>query len=117
MRFFLILILFALNGCASLLNGDTQQITIRTTAGSEILVDNKFAGLGVAKVNVTRDELHTVTVKNNGCSQEMTTQSHFNKTSLLGVFIDAGLLSIPIDFTTGAAWQVEPSEIQLTPGC
>lgn len=117
MRIILIMTLCYLSGCASLLNGDTQQITIRSTAGSEIRVDNKFAGMGVARVHVARDELHTISVKNNGCEQSMTTESHFNKTSLLGLFIDAGLLSIPIDFTTGAAWQVEPADIQLTPGC
>lgn len=117
MRYLIILTLLCLNGCASILNGDHQQLTIRTQAGSEIFVDNTFAGIGVAKVSVARDELHTIEVKKDGCHASMQTQAGFNKTSLLGLFIAAGLITIPIDFSTGAAWQVEPSDIKLVPEC
>lgn len=117
MRYLLILTLICLSGCATIINGDRQQITIRSSAGSDIFVDNTFAGIGVAKVSVARDALHTIEVKKDGCAQELHTEAKFNKTSLIGLFIAAGLITIPIDFSTGAAWQVEPSDIKLVPEC
>jgi hypothetical protein len=51
------------------------------------------------------------------CTQSFTTQARFNYTSLLGLVMDAGLISLPTDFITGAAWEVYPDKIKMQPSC
>lgn len=107
-----------LNGCASMLNGEHQVVSIKTEADTEIFVDDRYAGKGVAKLKLTRDEQHKVRVSKEGCEDaQLVTQPNFNETSLLGLFVDFGLVSIPTDFLTGAAWDIEPSDISLTANC
>ena len=96
-----------LSGCASMLNGDHQIVTVKTEKDTEIFVDGRYAGKGYAKVKRPRDEQHKVRVSKSGCEDKsIITQPDFNETSLLGIFVDLGLVSIPTDFMTGAAWNI-----------
>ncbi len=105
-------------GCASVMNGTQQDVTIRTAADTEIFVNEKFAGQGVAKLNLARDEQHSIRVSKPGCvDKALQTQPEFNKTSLLGVIVYFGLFTIPIDFFTGAAWNISPANIEMTAEC
>lgn len=113
----LILSLVSLVGCASMFSGSEQTIVIKTTEGTEIFIDDRYAGTGYTKRNVSRDEPHVIRVENSKCQASFTTEARFNKLSLLGLLVDAGLISIPTDFATGAAWHVYPDRIQLHPNC
>lgn len=100
-----------------MLSGSEQTIVIKTTEGTEVFINDRYAGTGYVKRKVSRDQSHVIRVQNKECARSITTQAKFNKMSLLGFMIDAGLISIPTDFATGAAWQVYPSKIQLNPEC
>ena len=104
-------------GCASMFSGSEQTIVIKTTEGTEVYIDDRYAGTGYVKRKVSRDEPHIIRVESKDCQRSITTQAEFNKMSLLGLMLDAGLISIPTDFATGAAWQVYPDRIQLNPEC
>ena len=96
-----------LSGCASMLNGDHQIVTVKTEKDTEIFVDGRYAGKGYAKVKLPRGEQHKVRDSKSGCEDKsIITQPDFNETSLLGIFVDLGLVSIPTDFMTGAAWNI-----------
>jgi hypothetical protein len=41
----------------------------------------------------------------------------FDATSLLGVLLDAGIISIPTDLISGAAWKVDQTTYTVTPIC
>jgi len=106
------------SGCASMINGEHQMISVKTDAETEIFINGRYAGKGYAKQKVARDARHEVRVEKNGCEAvSLTTQPNFNEVSLLGLFVDLGLVSIPTDFMTGAAWEVEPSDIRLVANC
>lgn len=110
--------LSALTGCASMLNGDHQVVTVKTEPDTEIFINDRYMGKGYAKQKLLRDKQHQVRVAKAGCKERtLTTQPDFNETSLLGLMIDLGLISIPTDFLTGAAWDIEPSQIQLVADC
>lgn len=107
-----------LSGCASMLNGDHQIVTVKTEQDTEIFVDGVYAGKGYTKLKLPRDVQHEVRVSKEGCEDAtLVTQPNFNETSLLGVFVDFGLVSIPTDFMTGAAWDIEPSDMTLAANC
>ena len=100
------------------LNGDHQIVTVKTEKDAEIFVDGVYAGKGYAKLKLPRDVQHKVRVSKEGCEDAtLVTQPNFNETSLLGVFVDFGLVSVPTDFMTGAAWDIEPSDMTLTANC
>jgi len=106
-----------ITGCASMIHGQQQTIHIKSHDDATIFIDGRFAGQGIAQRKVTRDDIHEIIVEHNDCQMRYQTESRFNKISLLGVFLDLGLVSIPTDFLTGAAWQVSPSRIKLIPEC
>lgn len=100
-----------------MMNGSTQNVTVKTQKSAEIFIDERFVGKGYSTRNLTRDEPHTISVVHNGCSQTLTTEARFNKVSLLGFLLDLGLFSLPIDFLSGSAWNIYPNKIELTPVC
>jgi hypothetical protein len=114
---FILFFAFLVNGCASMLSGHQQDLTIKTHKLAEIFINDRYVGTGYATKSVARDQAHNVRVKMGECTRVFTTQARFNSTSLLGLVIDAGLISIPIDFITGAAWKVYPDKIKMQPIC
>jgi len=110
-------LLIQLFGCASLFNGSEQQVSIKTHKNAEIFIDDRFSGKGYAQKPLKRDESHVIRVVLGDCEQTYITQAKFNRTSLLGLFLDAGLISIPVDFITGAAWDVYPDRFIMQPEC
>ncbi len=112
----LISIMF-LSGCASMFNGGRQLVTIKTDKDTEIFIDDRYAGKGYSKRQLARDETHIIRLQSGTCSQSITTQAKFNKVSLLGLMIDLGLVSLPIDFMSGAAWNIYPNKIKMKVNC
>jgi len=105
------------SGCASLFNGNKQALTIKTNSDAEIFIDDRFAGTGTTIRKVSRDQTHTIRVELGSCQNSYQTQAEFNKISLLGLFVDVGLVSIPVDFLSGAAWKIHPSKLYLPLTC
>jgi hypothetical protein len=112
-----LLIFLNVTGCASMFSGSQQTLVVKTTEGAEIYIDGRYVGTSLIKREVARDMSHEIRVEKDGCENSFRTQSKFNKTSLLGVLVDAGLISIPIDFATGAAWHVWPNKLEIQPIC
>jgi hypothetical protein len=118
-KIFIPLLVLACTGCASIIKGNNENITINSLeTGTVIYVDGAARGKDSAFVNVKKGPLHNIRVEKEGC-QPVTgeTGKSFDATSLLGIFIDFGLISIPIDLISGAAWKVEPTTYTLTPIC
>jgi hypothetical protein len=60
----------------------------------------------------------TVKVGKKGCKDTVSPVSNtFDATSLLGILIDFGLISIPVDLISGAAWKFNPKMYTVTPIC
>ena len=76
----LILSTTLLSGCASMLNGEHQVITVKTEPDTEIFINDRYAGKGFAKQKLPRDKQHTVKVVKEGCEDNgLITQPDFNK--------------------------------------
>jgi len=108
-----------LTGCASVIKGSSDTVTVNSLEkGTTIYVNGAARGVDTASVSVKKGKPHTLRVEKEGC-QPVTgeTTESFDPTSLLGILIDFGLISIPIDLMSGAAWKVEPTTYTLTPIC
>lgn len=117
MKHIALCLMVLLTGCASMFSGSEQALTIKTHKDAEIFINERFVGSGYASRPVKRDQAHDIKVVLGECQQTFTTEARFNKLSLLGLLLDAGLISIPTDFITGAAWHVYPNKIKMMPKC
>lgn len=108
-----------LSGCASVIRGTSDTVTVNSLEkGTTIYVNGAPRGLDVAQVQVKRGNPHQIRVEKEGCQPiSETTTEKFDATSLLGIFLDFGLITIPIDLISGAAWKVEPNTYTVTPIC
>jgi len=106
-------------GCASILRGTSDTITINSLEpGTIIAVDGIPRGRDQATAEVSRGKKHTIQATKAGCQAIVVeTGKKFDATSLLGILIDWGIISIPIDLISGAAWKTHPSIYTVTPIC
>ena len=113
----LIFICLGLSGCASLFSGTQQEVRVKTHADAEIFINGRYAGTGYTVKKLDRDASHEIKVVHAQCEQSLNTQPRFNKISLLGLMMDLGIMSIPTDFFTGAAWNIYPNKLNMIPKC
>ncbi len=108
-----------LSGCSSIIKGTNDTITVNSIErGTTLYVDGAARGLDTASVSLKKGKTYSLRAEKEGCeSTTSTTTESFDPTSLLGIFIDFGLISIPVDMISGAAWKIEPTTYTLTPVC
>jgi hypothetical protein len=111
--------LVLLSGCAGIVRGTSDQITVNSlTTGTTIYVDGAPRGLDNVTTDIKRGNAHAIRVEKAGCQDvNIATTERFDATSLLGILIDFGIITIPIDLITGAAWKAEPKFYTVTPIC
>ena len=115
----LIAVLVVCSGCASILKGSTDTVSINSVEpGTVIFVDGSARGRDAVNVDLRRGDPHVIRVSKKGCQDvTLTTTEAFDATSLLGIFIDLGIVSIPIDLASGNAWKASPRTYTASPIC
>lgn len=118
-RSVVVLLIFALNGCATVITGGNDYVSVSSQEkGSVIYVDGAVRGVDTTVINMRRGRPHSLRVEKAGCRPVMVeTGESFDARTLLGIFIDVGVVSIPFDFASGAVWKVNPTSYTLTPIC
>ena len=88
--------IFHLTGCAAMFHGSSDQITIQSAdPDSKIYMDNVLIGKGTAMASVKRNTTHSVIAKKQGCADNLVqTENSFDAVSLLGFFLDFGVISM-----------------------
>ena len=110
--------LFA-SGCATIIKGQQDTLTVNSLEeGTAIYIDGVQRGVNDAMAQVKKGNVHTIKVTKEGCQDVIIqTGESFDATSLLGIFIDFGIISIPVDLVSGAAWKTDPTIYTVTPNC
>ena len=108
-----------MTGCASVIKGTQDTISVNSLEkGTVIYVDGVKRGIDDAMAQVDKGDTHTIKVTKEGCEDIIIqTGESFDATTLLGIFIDFGLITIPIDLISGAAWKTSPTLYTVTPMC
>ncbi len=108
-----------MTGCASTIKGTQDTITVNSLEkGTLIYVDGVKRGFDDAIAQVKRGDTHTIKVTKKGCEDLVVqTGESFDPTTLLGILIDFGIITIPVDLISGAAWKTEPTIYTVTPIC
>lgn len=97
-----------LSGCAAMFSGTSQQVSIRShDKDAKIFVNGGYLGKGDVVTTFKKKEDYTITVEQDGCrTVTMPVSKSFDATTLLGVFVDFGIVSIlVVDGAGTGAWQ------------
>ena len=110
-----------LSSCASMFNGTSQQVAIRSNVeGAELYVNDTFIGKDNTVVAFKKKEDYVITARKEGCVQaSVGATKSFDATTLLGILIDFGLVSIlVVDGLATGAWQsFDQTSYVVDPNC
>ena len=108
-------------GCAAVLTGTTDTISIRSEEpGTKLFVDGALIGKNSATHVLPRRGNHVIEAVKAGCgTATYPVPYELNPVTLLGVFLDLGLVSILVidGLATGAAMRASTTNIVVTPDC
>jgi len=96
-----------LSGCASMFHGSSQQIAIRSNQpDTDIYVNEMLLGKGNVVASFKKKEDYMITARKEGCNAvTVPATKSFDSITLLGIFIDLGIISILIvDGAATGAW-------------
>jgi len=98
----------ALSGCATIFNGTTQQVAVRSNVdGTKLFANEAYIGKTSGITTFAKKNNYVLRASKEGCTDTTVPVSKsFDGTTLLGVFIDFGIISIlVIDGAANGAWQ------------
>lgn len=107
MKLLTILIMITLVGCAGIINGTSQSVTINSTPeDAEVYIDGELRGTTPLTVKLKKNRYDTIMVKKKGYKTLTKPLSKaYDGTAILNIFWD----SSTTDFITGAAYEYEPN--------
>lgn len=112
--FLIVTQLFAFNGCATIVSGKSQDITVRSTPpGADILIDGTVAGTTPMVVNLVRKKRHEIQLKKAGYSDVSRATTRGFNWWFLGNLIFGGIIGLIVDPITGSMFSVKPEEIHV----
>ncbi|SFL99438.1 hypothetical protein [Nitrosomonas communis] len=117
----LLTVITLLSGCASMFNGASQQVAIRSNQPDvDLYVNEAFIGRGNGITTFKKKDEYVITARKEGCTPvSIPASKSFDATTLLGVFIDFGIISIlAIDGAGTGAWRkFDQTSFVIDPQC
>jgi hypothetical protein len=116
-----VIIPISLTGCAAMFHGSTQMVSIRSNHDdAKLYVNEAYIGKGNGVATFQKRKNYVIRAQKDGCSDTtaIPTKS-FDALTLLGVFIDFGIISIlVIDGAATGAWaQFDQTSFVVDPNC
>lgn len=110
-----------LSGCASIFHGTSQQIVIRSNQPDvDLYVNEAFIGRGNGITTFKKKKEYVVTARKEGCIPvSIPASKSFDATTLLGIFIDLGMISmLVVDGAGTGAWRkFDQTSFIIDPQC
>jgi len=108
------IVLFA-QGCATLMHGSTQQITVNSSPpGATVLVNGFMRFTTPTVLELTRKESHRLDISLEGYHPEVVEVRSVPSTMVAGNIIAGGLVGLLVDHSTGAASRLVPEVVQVS---
>ena len=109
--------------CASMFSGTSEKIRVRSDVpGTKLFLNDEEIGTDEATVKIAKKKLRDsqLIAKKEGCKpKKIDIQTKFDPLTLLGLFVDLGIVTIGIvDWaSTGAIFEAERTNYVLNPVC
>jgi PEGA domain len=107
-------LLIALNGCATIMHGTTQDIEITTDpSDARLVVDDRESYRSPAKITMKRKDDHTVKISKEGYKRETVDIKGALSWAVAGDFLAGGAIGYGIDAATGAQRRLVPEKVDV----
>ena len=110
-----------ISGCATMFNGSSQQVGIRSNVDDvKLYVNEQYIGKGNGVTTFKKKKDYTITARKSGCEAvTIPVSKSFDATTLLGIFIDLGIITILVvdGIGTGAWQQFDQTTFIIDPKC
>ena len=105
---------FLLSGCATIMTGTTQTISINTTpSNANVWVDGIYVGASPISVNMKRDKSHIVRVELEGYQPcEMVLNKELNEW-VFGNIIFGHFIGLAVDAISGSIYKLTPEQANM----
>jgi hypothetical protein len=105
---------FIINGCATVINGTTQEVGISTDpSGATLCVDGREYYKSPAKIIMKRKDDHMVEVTKDGYDKENVNIKSVISGAVAGNLLLGGLIGVGVDALSGGASRLEPDNINV----
>lgn len=105
-------------GCASIINGKTQQISITSDPPeAQVAIDDADRGTTPLSMELSRKDRHTITVKLSGYKTQEIALDRKVSGWVWGNIIFGGLIGLAVDAISGGMYKITPETVnaRLTP--
>ncbi len=111
---FIAMVIFILNGCATIVHGTKQSIPIATEpSGAQIVVDGTERHTSPMNVILSRKHDHMVEISKEGYQTETIQVKSVLSGAVAGNIIAGGVIGWGIDAASGGQWRLVPESINL----
>ena len=109
----LLAIAMAVLGCATMIQGTRQNISVGSTpSGAAVLANGKIQGRTPIQFDLKRKEQATITVVLDGFHPYTVAVKRTVDLGMLWAMLPPlGLISLPVDLSTGAVYALEPTNV------
>lgn len=113
-------VLLAVSSCATIFSGSDQTVTVETEPVEAMVVIEAdtgvefFNGTAPVTVDLPRGNEYVVTVNLEGYQEQSVPITQSFNTWVIGNIVCGGIPGGVVDFLTGAAWNLEPSQVSVT---
>ena len=100
-------LIFTLSGCASMINGTSQQVSVRSNVhDAKIYANEEYIGTGNGVTTFKKKNDYILTARKDGCNDtSVVPTKSFDATTLLGILIDLGVITVLlVDGAATGAW-------------
>ena len=115
------LIAVTLSGCATMFNGASQQVAIRSNQpDTDLYVNEALVGKGNTVTTFKKKEEYIITARKEGCNAvSVPASKSFDATTLLGILVDFGIITIlVVDGAGTGAWnKFDQTSYVIDPQC
>lgn len=110
-----VIFLMMQTGCATIVSGKTQDVMIRSNPpGATIKIDEIVSGTTPMVANLVRKKRHAISISKTGYQEVSHATTRGFNGWYVGNLIFGGIIGLIVDPITGAMYDVEPEEINVT---
>jgi len=101
-----------LSSCATIVNGRTQPVTVMSEPpGAQVKIDNIPVGTTPTTMELKRGDVHQVTIEKDGYVLDNEAVSQSTSGWFAGNILLGGIVGMIVDYSTGAMYNLNPTNI------
>lgn len=116
-RFLPLCLALAIGGCATIMQGSSEQISVASTpTGAQVFVDGREAGITPMIANLSRKDRHVLSIRMDGYRPYELPIARSVSGWVAGNLVFGGVPGLIVDAVTGGMYKLTPTQVTATLG-